>query len=105
MGDTTEKTASGCSVQLLDLVNQPYCHEPVTVTYVSGCVGEHLDEDRFCERHAGLVHDGDVLCVECWRSGARVPVAVLAEVLPSGERVRVARIINGTTPQEVSVHG
>ena len=94
MADPSEKTIAGCSVRLIDLVGQPHCQEPETSTYASGCVGEHLDEHAFCTRHAALLRDGHLLCVECWRLGSRVPVVVLAEVLPSGERVRV---LNGTT--------
>lgn len=89
MDEATEKTIAGCSVLLIDLVGQPHCQEPETSTYVSGCVGEHLDEHTFCTRHAALLRDGHLLCVECWRAGSRVSVALLAEVLPSGERVRV----------------
>jgi hypothetical protein len=89
MADSTEKTASGCSVQLLDVYGQPFCQEPATTAFVTGCVREHLDEDRYCSRHVGLLHDGWLVCIECRRSGNQTPVSALAEVLPSGERVRV----------------
>ncbi|RSN12843.1 hypothetical protein DMB42_11740 [Nonomuraea sp. WAC 01424] len=90
MADTSEKNAVGCSVQLVDLLGMPYCQEPVTVTYVTGCVSEHLDDDRFCGRHARLLHEGDLLCIPCHQLGHRTPAVALAELLPSGERVRVA---------------
>lgn len=97
MADTkTEKTVAGCTVQMVDLVGQPHCQEPVTVAYVTGCVAEHLDEDRYCRRHASLLHDGGLLCVPCWHLGHRAPVVALAEVLPTGEQVRVELSTAGT---------
>lgn len=95
MADT--KTATGCTVELIDY-GVP-CEEPDAVAYVTGCVGEHLDEDRYCGRHARLLFGGDLLCIECWRRGERVRVVALARVLPTGERVRVE------LPRVSGVHG
>lgn len=95
MTDTSEKTMPGCTVQFVDRIGQPHCQEPVVAAYLTGCVNEHLDEDRYCSRHLGLLHDGALVCVECKSADRRSLVFALAEVLPSGERVRV---LKGTAP-------
>jgi hypothetical protein len=87
VADTTEKTAEGCTVEWLG-VGDP-CRAPDAVAYVTGCVREHMEEDRYCEMHAGQLLAGALLCTECWALGERVRVAALGLVLPSGERVRV----------------
>jgi hypothetical protein len=80
-------TAEGCTIELLGL--DTTCQQAGMTTYITGCVNEHLDDDRYCERHAALLLDGGLLCTVCWPLGLRVPVVALAQVLPSGERVRL----------------
>jgi len=80
-------TAEGCTIELIGL--DTTCPQTDTTTYITGCVNEHLDEDRCCSRHADLLLGGELLCTVCYPLGHRVPVAALARVLPTGERVRV----------------
>lgn|GEM_PF-7027615 len=89
MADTAkiDKPARGCTIELLNLAT--FCPQADSVTYVTGCVNEHLDEDRYCGRHLDLLMGGSLLCTVCWRLGVRVPVTALAVVASTGERIRV----------------
>lgn len=80
-------TGQGCAVELLGL--NTTCQQTDTVRYIAGCVNEHLDDDRFCGRHAAMLLGGELLCAECWPLGHHAPVTALAQVLPTGERIRV----------------
>ena len=80
-------TAEGCATELIGL--DTTCQQTDTTTYIAGCVNEHLDEDKFCSRHAAMLLSGELLCDECWPLGHHLPVTALAKVLPTGERIRV----------------
>jgi hypothetical protein len=65
------------------------CFEPPVGYYMAGCVGEHLEDNHYCSKHFQDLKMGILICYECWVKGAHHTIGIIAEILPSGEKVRV----------------
>lgn len=86
--------AAGCVVVRLHPDAFPslgeQCQDEVVAVYVVGCVAEHLEEhEGFCKEHLILLFSGGLVCNDCWQVGQQSKSFPMAQILPSGERIRL----------------